>query len=179
MPRPNPGHEALVALERRGMLHTLVTQNIDGLHLAAGNDPGRVVEIHGTMREVVCMSCGTRGPMTDVLERVRAGDPDPPCTAARGSGRCGGILKSATISFGQNLVAEDLERADRAARSCDLMLAVGSTLSVYPAAGLVPTAHLSGAPVIIVNAEPTEYDAIAEVVLRRPISAVLPALIGA
>ncbi len=177
--RPNPGHDALVALERKGVLHTLVTQNIDGLHLAAGNDPERVVEIHGTMREVLCMSCGTRSPMTDVLERVRAGEPDPPCTTPRGSEPCGGILKSATISFGQNLVAEDLERADRAARACDLMLAVGSTLSVYPAAGLVPTAHLSGAPVIIVNEEPTEYDAIAEVVLRRSISATLPVLVGA
>ena len=177
--RPNAGHDALVALERKGVLQTLVTQNVDGLHQAAGNDPERVVEIHGTMREVLCMSCGTRSAMTDVLERVRAGESDPPCTATGGSGRCGGILKSATISFGQNLVAEDLERADRAARTCDLMLAVGSTLSVYPAAGLVPAAHLSGAPVIIVNAEPTEYDAMAEVVLRRPISAVLPALIGA
>src|SRR5580700_155294 len=92
--RPNPGHEALVTLERKGMLHTLVTQNVDGLHLAAGNDPGRVVEIHGTMREAVCMSCGTRSPMTDVLERVRSGEPDPPCTATRGSAPCGGILKS-------------------------------------------------------------------------------------
>ncbi len=174
---PNAGHRALVALERRGVLHTLVTQNVDGLHQAAGNDPERVVEIHGTMREVVCMSCGTRTAMSDVLERVRAGEEDPSCTADRGPTLCNGILKSATISFGQNLVPDDLVRAEEAARACDLMLAVGSTLSVYPAAGLVPAAHLSGAPVVIVNADPTEYDSIADVVVRGPISLVLPALL--
>jgi len=174
--QPNPGHRALVQLERRGVLHTLVTQNVDGLHQAAGTDPDRVVEIHGTMREVVCMSCGTRTPMPDVLERVRAGEDDPACTATVGGSVCSGILKSATISFGQNLVAEDLVRAEEAARACDLMLAVGSTLSVYPAAALVPGAHLSGARVVIVNAEPTEYDAIADVVVRGPISSILPAI---
>ena len=175
---PNPGHLALVALERRGILHTLVTQNVDGLHQRAGSDPDRVVEIHGTMSEVLCMSCGDRTPMPDVLERVRAGEDDPCCRAALGSGECGGILKSATISFGQNLVANDLVRADQSARACDLVLAIGSTLSVYPAAGLVPSAHLSGARVVIVNAEPTDYDDIADVVVRGPISVVLPAIIG-
>jgi NAD-dependent deacetylase len=177
--RPNAGHRALVALERRGVLDTLVTQNIDGLHQAAGTDPGRVVEIHGTMREVVCMTCGTRTPMAEVLERVKVGEEDPSCRALDGDARCGGILKSATISFGQNLVAEDLARAERAARTCDLMLAIGSTLSVYPAAGLVPSAHLSGARVIIMNAEPTDYDTVAEIVVRGPISVTLPAVVGA
>jgi NAD-dependent deacetylase len=177
--QPNDGHRALVALQRRGVLDTLVTQNVDGLHQAAGTDPERVVEIHGTMREVLCMSCGERTPTPHVLERVRAGDEDPTCSADSGGGPCGGILKSATISFGQNLVAEDLARADRAARSCDLMLAIGSTLSVYPAAGLVPSAHLSGAHVVIMNAEPTDYDTIADVVLRGPISVTLPTVVGA
>ncbi len=176
--KPNAGHHALVALEHRGVLHTLVTQNVDGLHQAAGTDPDRVVEIHGTMREVVCLSCGQRTPMPQVLDRVRAGEADPPCRAVSGSVTCGGILKAAVISFGQNLIAEDLGRAERAARACDLLLAVGSTLSVYPAAGLVPSAHLSGASVVIVNAEPTDFDAIADVVVRGPISLVLPALIG-
>jgi NAD-dependent deacetylase len=175
--QPNPGHRALVSLERRGVLDTLVTQNIDGLHQAAGSDPDLVVEIHGTMREVQCMSCGARSPMPVVLERVRAGEEDPACTAHGGGRRCSGILKSATISFGQNLVAQDLLRAERAARACDLLLAVGSTLSVYPAAGLVPSAHMAGAGVVIVNAEPTEYDAIADVVVRGPISVVLPAMV--
>ena len=176
--RPNAGHHALVRLERRGVLDTLVTQNVDGLHIAAGHDRTRVVEIHGTMREVVCMRCGNRLPMGDVLSRVRAGEDDPSCRHASDGATCGGILKSATISFGQNLVPEDLERAEDAARGCDLLLAVGSSLSVYPAAGLVPVAHLSGAPVVIVNAEPTEYDAIAEAVVRGPIGEVLPKIVG-
>ena len=176
--QPNAGHLALVALERRGALHTLVTQNVDGLHLAAGHDATRVVEIHGTMREVQCMSCGDRLPMSIVLDRVRAGEDDPACEAYTATGLCGGILKSATISFGQNLVVEDLLRAEAAAHECDLLLAVGSTLSVYPAAGLVPVAHAGGARVVIVNAERTEYDHMADVVVRGPISEVLPAIVG-
>jgi NAD-dependent deacetylase len=176
--RPNAGHRALVDLERRGILHTLVTQNIDGLHQAAGTGAERIVEIHGTMREVMCMSCGTRSPMDDILVRVRAGEEDPACTERTASGACGGILKSATISFGQDLVVEDLMRAEEAARACDLLLAVGSTLSVYPAAGLVPIAHLAGARVVIVNGEPTEYDGLADVVVRGPIGEILPALVS-
>jgi NAD-dependent deacetylase len=176
---PNDGHRALLALERRGVLDTLVTQNIDGLHHAAGTGPELIVEIHGTMRQVVCMACGARTPMPDVLERVRAGEDDPACTGRQGDRGCGGILKSATISFGQSLVPGDLARAESAAASCDLLLAVGSSLSVYPAAGLVPTAHRAGARVVIVNAEPTGYDAIADVVVRGPISEVLPEIVGA
>ncbi len=120
--------------------------------------------------------------MPEVLERVEAGEADPECLAPAGAGggaKCGGILKSATISFGQNLVPEDLERAERAAAGCDLLLAVGSTLSVYPVAGLVPTARLAGAKVVIVNGEPTEYDHIADVVVRGQISEVLPAIVSA
>ena len=169
---PNVGHLALVDLQHRDKLHLLVTQNIDGLHLAAGTDPGRVVEIHGTMREVVCMACDERAPMERALDRVRAGEEDPPCRT------CGGILKSATISFGQSLVREDLERAEEAALTADLVLAVGSTLSVYPAAALVPIAKQAGARVVIVNAEPTEMDPIADVVLRGSISEILPAIVG-
>jgi NAD-dependent deacetylase len=175
---PNSGHRALVALEQRGVLDTLVTQNIDGLHQAAGNDPDRVVEIHGTMRFVSCLTCGARTPMPQLLDRVRAGEEDPSCTQTTSAGVCAGILKSATISFGQNLVVEDLVRSEEAARRCDLLLAVGSTLSVYPAAGLVPTAHRAGARVVIVNEQPTEYDGLADVVVRGPIGEVLPALVG-
>ena len=167
------GHRALVALERQGKLHTLVTQNIDELHQRAGNDPALIVEVHGTMRHVVCMSCGERAPMERVLARVRAGEDDPPCRT------CGGILKSATISFGQNLVPEDLERAQVAAAACDLLLAVGSSLTVYPAAGLVPIAKSAGAILVIVNAEPTPYDDVADAVLRGSISEVLPAIVRA
>ncbi len=176
--RPNSGHVALVSLEHRGALDTLVTQNIDGLHQAAGSDPDRIVEIHGTMRFVACLSCGARTPMDEVLERVRAGEEDPACTETTAGAVCGGILKSATISFGQNLVAEDLVRSEEAARRCDLLLAVGSTLAVYPAADLVPAAHMAGARVVIVNGQLTDYDSIADVVVRGPIGEVLPAIIG-
>ena len=168
---PNAGHLALVDLERAGKLVTLVTQNVDGLHLAAGHDPERVVEIHGTMREVLCWSCGERAPMATALDRVRAGEADPPCL------RCGGILKSATILFEESLRHDDIVRAEAAARGCDLLLAVGSTLTVYPAAGMVPIAARAGARVVIVNGEPTELDDLADVVVRGTIGEVLPALV--
>ena len=170
--QPNAGHRALVTLERRGKLDTLITQNIDGLHQAAGSSPERVVEVHGTMREVVCLDCGQRAPMERALARVRAGEDDPPCRT------CGGILKSATISFGQSLVPEDLRRAELAARRCDLMLAVGTKLSVWPVAGVVPVAKDSGARVVIVNAELTDMDAMADAVLRGSIGDILPRLAG-
>ncbi|MFQ5697031.1 MAG: NAD-dependent deacetylase [Myxococcota bacterium] len=168
---PNAGHRAIVALERRGTLHTLITQNVDGLHQQAGTSPDRVIEIHGTLREVVCMTCGERGPMEAALERVRAGEDDPPCPS------CGGILKSATISFGQGLVPEDLERAERAAEASDLLLAVGSTLAVFPIAGVVPLARQAGSKIVIANAEPTEMDALADAVLRGSLSQILPELL--
>ena len=170
---PNAGHRALVVLERRGKLDTLITQNVDGLHVKAGSDPTRIVEIHGTMREVVCLSCNERAPMERALARVRAGEADPACRS------CGGILKSATISFGQALVREDLERAQRAAGLCDLLLAIGTTLAVFPIAGVVPVAKEAGARVVILNAEPTAMDDLADVVLRGSIGQVLPRLVGA
>ncbi len=170
--KPNPGHLALVDLERRGKLRAIVTQNVDGLHQSAGSSPDRVIEIHGTMREVVCMACGERAPMERALARVRKGEEDPACRT------CGGILKSATISFGQALVPEDLRRAQDAAAVCDLMLAIGSMLSVYPAAGVVPLAKDSGARVVIVNAQPTEMDFLADAVLRGPIGEILPRLVA-
>ncbi len=168
---PNAGHLALVALERQGRLDTLVTQNIDGLHLLAGNDPAKVVEIHGTIREIVCMACGDRGPAAPTLDRVRAGEDDPACL------RCGGILKSATISFGENLVVADLVRAERAVSGCDLLLAVGTSLGVYPAAALVPLAADHGAAIVIVNSEETPFDPIADAVVRGRIGEVLPRVV--
>ncbi len=148
-----------------------MTQNIDGLHQKAGSSPDRVVEIHGTVREVVCMSCDDRAPMERALDRVRAGEADPPCRS------CGGILKSATVSFGQNLVPEDLMRADKAARNCDLFLALGTTLTVYPVAALPGLALEAGARLVIANADPTPYDPQADAVLRGTLGAVLPALV--
>ena len=170
--QPNAGHLALVALERRGHLDTLITQNVDGLHQMAGSSPERVVEIHGTMRVVTCLACGQRASMERALARVRAGEEDPPCRT------CGGILKSATISFGQGLVQDDLLRAQRAAERCDLLLTVGTKLSVYPIAGVVPIAQEAGARLVIVNAEPTDMDRLADVVLRGQIKDILPKLVG-
>jgi len=167
--QPNEAHRALVALDDR--LHTLVTQNIDGLHQRAGTPADRVVEIHGTVHGWECVECGARGPMRDAIDRVRAGEDDPPCEL------CGGIIKSATILFGQGLVRTDLERAERAAVEADLLLAIGTSLSVYPVAGMVPTAVEVGRPVIIVNAEPTDLDHLATVVLRGSAAELLSALL--
>ncbi|MGH9024414.1 MAG: SIR2 family NAD-dependent protein deacylase [Acidimicrobiia bacterium] len=170
---PNPGHLALVEIERRGHLHLLVTQNIDGLHTLAGSSPEITVEIHGTVHEVVCMSCGDRSPMPAALARVRAGEEDPACR------RCGGILKSATISFGQSLVASDLERASRSAASCDLFLAIGTSLTVHPVASFPELAVRTGARLAILNAQPTPYDVAAHCVCRLPIGSALTFLANA
>ena len=170
--KPNPGHLALVALERRGKLHALLTQNIDELHQVAGNSAERVIEVHGTMRKAVCMSCGWRGPMQETLERVRAGEEDPPCRL------CNGILKSATISFGQALVPEVIDRALRVAGEADVFLAIGSSLQVFPVAGAVPAAKSAGARLIILNAQQTPFDDIADAVLQGSISEILPQICG-
>lgn len=170
--QPNAGHRALVELERRGKLHALVTQNIDGLHQRAGNSPERVVEVHGTVHKVMCLDCGWKGPMQETLDRVRDGEEDPPCR------QCNGMLKSDTISFGQSLVPEVLGRAAAAAQACDIMISIGTTLQVYPVAGLVPSAKAAGARIIILNAQPTPFDNIADAVFRDSISDVLPQICG-
>jgi NAD-dependent deacetylase len=167
---PNSGHEALVRLERRGQLLAIVTQNIDGLHQAAGNDPNRVLEVHGTVHWSRCWSCNDRRPMQSILDRVRAGEADPPCEV------CGGVLKSDTILFGQALVPEVIDAALAAAERCDLMLAVGSSLSVFPAANVVPRAKHAGARVVIANLEPTKMDRLADAVVLGLLSDTLPAL---
>ncbi|HMH16710.1 MAG TPA: Sir2 family NAD-dependent protein deacetylase [Burkholderiales bacterium] len=169
--QPNAGHAAIVELERRGKLHALITQNIDGLHQKAGSSQG-VVEVHGTVHGVVCLSCGWKGPMQDALDRVRSGESDPPCE------HCGGILKSDTISFGQALVPELIERAMRVAAEADLFISVGTSLQVYPIAGTVPVAKNAGARVVIVNAQATPFDGIADAVLRGPIGEILPRIVG-
>ena len=169
---PNAGHRALVALEQQGKLHTLITQNVDGLHRLAGTAEERLVEIHGTTSKVRCLDCGDTAPMERALERVRAGEADPPCRL------CGGILKSATISFGQNLVMADLHRSEQAAMACDVLLAVGSTLAVYPIANVVPIAHQAGAAVVIVNADPTPFDGLAAAVVPASISEALPLIVA-
>ncbi len=169
--QPNAGHRAVVRLEQIGKLDTLVTQNIDELHQRAGSSPEKVVEVHGTMRRAVCWSCRREWPMDVFLDRVRNGEVDPACSV------CGGIVKSATISFGQNLVEEDLERAFVAARVCDLLLCVGSTLAVGPVNQMVPIARRAGAAIVIVNRDPTEMDSSATVVVRGLIGDVLPGIV--
>jgi NAD-dependent deacetylase len=167
---PNSGHHALVALEQRGKLHALVTQNIDGLHRMAGNSADQIIEVHGNMRRVMCWGCGARTTMQSALERVRNGNAAPACE------ECGGILKSDTISFGQMLVPEVIERAMAAVADAQVLLAVGSTLQVYPIAGAVPHAGEVGAKVVIVNDQPTAVDGMADAVIRAPIGEALPAI---
>ena len=168
---PNAGHHALVELERSGRLQLLVTQNIDGLHVAAGSDPDLVVEVHGTIRGAKCTSCGWRGEMGPVMDRVRAGEADPPCLV------CGGVLKSATVFFGEHLDPVDVERAFDAASDTDVLCCIGTSLAVYPIAQMVPLALRGGARLVIVNAEPTPYDD-AAVAVHAPISEVLPRLVS-
>ena len=170
--QPNTGHHALVALERTGRMRALITQNIDGLHQRAGNAPDLVIEVHGTLHHAICLSCHHRLPMPVVLDRVRAGEEDPPCE------RCGGILKSDTISFGQPLIPRVIDRAMRAAADADLLLAVGSTLQVYPVATVVPGAKAAGASLIIVNRDPTPFDEMADVTINDSIGDVLPEIVG-
>ncbi|HYN12162.1 MAG TPA: Sir2 family NAD-dependent protein deacetylase [Burkholderiales bacterium] len=169
--KPNPGHLALVELERQKKLHALVTQNIDELHQLAGNSAQLVIEVHGSMRRFMCWGCGMRGPMQKVLDRVRAGEQDPHCRD------CGGILKSDTISFGQQLVPEVIDRAMQAAGEADLFLAVGTSLQVYPIAGAVDMARSAGAKLVIVNAQPTPFDEVADAVFSASISEVLPKIV--
>jgi NAD-dependent deacetylase len=168
---PNDGHRALVNLERRGTLLALMTQNIDGLHQAAGSD--RVLELHGTIHQAKCLSCDRRTPMREQLDRVRGGEPDPACT------ECGGIQKSATVAFGEHLDPLVLETAMVASSACDLFLAIGTSLSVQPASLLAAEAHRRGARLVIVNQGETPLDDRADAVLRDPIGDVLPRIVVA
>lgn len=167
--RPNAAHIAITQLQRSGRAPVVVTQNIDGLHQDAGTR--NVVELHGTSRAVTCLGCGRRLPVDVVLDRVREGDSDPHCEL------CGGLLKTATISFGQNLVAADIEAAMHEADLCDACLAIGSTLSVRPAAGVPARAVQNGVPLVIVNEGDTELDAVAQVVIAGRAGTVVPALV--
>ena len=169
--RPNVGHRAVVDLERAGLVRVVVTQNIDGLHQEAGSTD--VIELHGTTRRAGCLDCGVRMPIEVVLDRVREGDDDPHCE------HCGGLLKSSTISFGQALVEADADRAMEVAERCDVCLAVGSTLSVWPAAGVPLAAARRGARLVIVNDGETDLDEAASGLIQGRCGDVLPALVEA
>lgn len=168
---PNPAHLALAKLSASGIDARVITQNIDGLHQRAGLAADRVLELHGTMYSVVCVGCGDRSAMADTLARVRAGEADPACA------RCGGILKSATVMFGQALDPGVLASAAGAAQAADLFLAIGSTLTVEPAASLCAVAVRAGAPLVIVNRDPTPYDKLATALIREPIRTAVPAIV--
>ncbi|MFG3093664.1 NAD-dependent deacetylase [Streptomyces sp. NPDC048202] len=168
---PNAAHLAVAELERSGIPVRVLTQNVDGLHQRAGMPERKVLELHGSLHGVVCTRCHARGPMADALARVEAGEDDPPCLA------CGGILKSATVMFGENLDPVVLGQALAISKACSVFVAVGSTLQVQPAAGLAGVAADHGARLIVVNAEPTPYDDLADEVVREPIGTALPRLL--
>jgi len=170
--QPNVNHMALVEFERQGRLRAVITQNVDGLHEAAGHAEGMVIAVHGTWAYSRCWSCGDRLPMVETLQRVIAGDPDPRCL------ECDGILKSDTILFEEPLVPHVIDAAMAAAGECDLMLAIGTKLSVTPAANVVPRARANGASVVIINDQPTDGDRFAHAIVRGSISDFLPHLIG-
>jgi NAD-dependent deacetylase len=164
---PNEAHKALARIGE--VIDTwVITQNIDGLHQRGGSDRDRVLELHGTMFGVVCVGCGDQTEMAATLDRVRNGEADPACV------QCGGILKSATVMFGQALDPVVLARAVRVAQECDLMLAIGSTLTVEPAASLCAFAVDHGASLVVVNRDPTPYDEIATEVITEPIGIAVP-----
>ncbi|KUL36965.1 NAD-dependent deacetylase [Streptomyces sp. NRRL F-4489] len=171
--RPNAAHEAVARLERSGTPVRVLTQNVDGLHQLAGMPARKVLELHGTAREVVCTGCGARSPMAGALERVAAGEPDPACR------ECGGILKSATVMFGERLDPRVIGEALAVAKAAEVFFAVGTTLQVQPAASLAGVAVEHGARLVIVNADPTPYDALAAEVVREPIGTALPRLLDA
>ncbi len=171
-PQPNDGHRALLALESRNALVAIVTQNVDELHQQVGHDAEKVFEVHGTLHRTCCGGCKDRRPMTEALARVQAGDPDPKCEL------CGGILKSDTILFGQSLDQDVMEKAMQASSECDVFLAVGTSLSVFPACNTLPRARSCGAKIVIVNGQPTEMDMYADAIVNAPISEVLPQICG-
>ncbi|MFF4978716.1 NAD-dependent deacetylase [Streptomyces sp. NPDC001046] len=170
---PNAAHRAVAELERSGVPVRVITQNVDGLHQLAGMPARKVYELHGTAREFVCTACHVRGPMEEALARVEAGEADPPCV------RCGGILKPATVMFGERLDPVVLGEAAAVAKACQVFVAAGTSLQVQPAAGLAGVAADHGARLIVVNAEPTPYDDLADEVVRDPIGTALPALLRA
>ena len=167
--KPNPGHDALAELERRGKLRCVITQNVDDLHRRAGSQA--VIELHGNATTVACLTCGKSWPRDEIHARLTAGDEDPHC-------ECGGLLKPRTISFGQPMPPAATRRAFAEARACDVMLVLGSSLVVYPAADLVPEAVEAGAKVVLINLQPTPYDEMAAVVLRGKVGEVLPKLLA-
>lgn len=161
--KPNDGHKAVAALVARGTVSQIITQNIDNLHQDSGVPPERVIEIHGNTRYAKCLECGARSELEPIRAHFDANGTPPDCAS------CGGVLKTATISFGQAMPELEMARADKATRECDLFLVLGSSLVVYPAAGFPLMAKKRGARLVIINREPTEQDRYADLVLHSEI----------
>lgn len=170
--KPNAGHLAFVELEKRGQLIAMITQNIDGLHQRAGHDPANLIELHGTMMHAVCLSCGATISMDEAVARVEAGELAPECE------KCGGYLKTATVSFGQSMPEREMNRAYDAVENCDVFIVAGSSLVVYPAASFPALAKQNGAKLIIINRTETPLDEYADFVARDAIGKALPKLVG-
>lgn len=170
--QPNAGHRAVARLVERGKVSDVITQNIDGLHQAAGVPANQVIEVHGNATYAKCLECGARHEFDDIEPTFKATKEPPVCVA------CGGIVKSATISFGQAMPEEEMERAAEASLGCDLFLAIGSSLVVYPAAGLPIAAKRNGAKLVILNRDPTELDHMADLVINAEIGPTLAKVVG-
>ena len=164
---PNPGHKMIVELERQGKLKGIITQNIDGLHQLAGSRPEKILELHGSLREIICLNCNDVQAWQPVYERLKTGETAPLCLG------CGGLLKPNTISFGQALKPHVLTQAIEWAKTCDLLLVLGSTLVVEPAASIPKIAHSHGAKLVIVTLSETPLDEIAAVKITAPIGSTL------
>ena len=169
---PNAGHRAVSRLVGLGKVTEVVTQNIDGLHQASGVPAEKVIEVHGNATYAKCLSCGLRCEFDDIEPAFKATQEPPVCSS------CGGIVKSATISFGQAMPEEEMERAAEASLACDLFLAIGSSLVVYPAAGLPIAAKRAGAKLVILNRDPTELDHMADLVINAEIGPTLARVVG-
>ncbi len=168
--QPNPAHHAIVELEKIGKLLCVITQNIDGMHHAAGNSEEKIIELHGTIKFAKCLDCDDRLPMVDVLQRIEQGEEDPHCR------KCGGLLKAATVSFGEAMPPDKMQRAEQCSRSCDLFIVVGSSLVVFPAASMPVIAKRSGSKLVIINYTPTDMDHLADVVIHAKAGAVMHAI---
>ena len=169
--QPNPAHHAIAELEKLGKLSCIITQNIDGLHRAAGNSEEKIIELHGTIKYTKCLNCDDRLPMVDVLKRIDEGEEDPHCK------KCGGLIKAATISFGEAMPVEEMRRAEALSRECDLFIVIGSSLVVYPAASMPLIAKDAGARLVIINYTATDMDARADIVIHDKAGKVMQALL--
>lgn len=170
--RPNRGHRALAALIERGTMSAIITQNIDGLHQASGVSDAKVIELHGNSTYAVCLNCNKRYELEPIFEAFERDETLPVC------GACGGLVKTATISFGQSMPAAAMDRAEEETLACDLFIAVGSSLVVYPAAAFPVLAKRNGSTLVIVNREPTDQDGAADLVLHAEIGSTLGRAVG-